>query len=133
RTIITMGINYAFMLDVRASCSAGDDALADRALARRTRQDVLVICDRLLERDPKQPDPGLGTDEPFWIGATKVEALFGLGRTGEAKLLQAEVVAKERARLADTLGEGGSVSKEADWKESSLNTQLKRLGDLLAH
>ena len=31
------GINYAFMLDVRASCSAGDEALVDRVLARRVR------------------------------------------------------------------------------------------------
>ena len=32
------GINYAFMLDVRASCSAGDEALVDRLLARRVRK-----------------------------------------------------------------------------------------------
>ena len=43
------GINYAFMLDVRASCSAGDEALVDRLLARRVRKDVLKICDRLLQ------------------------------------------------------------------------------------
>ena len=43
------GINYAFMLDVRASCSDGDEALVDRLLARRVRKDVLKICDRLLQ------------------------------------------------------------------------------------
>ena len=43
------GINYAFMLDVRASCSAGDEALVDRLLARRVRKDVLKISDRLLQ------------------------------------------------------------------------------------
>ena len=43
------GINYAFMLDVRASCSAGDEALVDRLLARRVRADVLKISDRMLQ------------------------------------------------------------------------------------
>ena len=68
------GINYAFVLDLRASQSAGDDALVDHLLARRIRRDVLSICDGLLQAAPaaqQQTD----SNEPFWIGATKVEAL----------------------------------------------------------
>jgi tetratricopeptide (TPR) repeat protein len=125
------GINYAFMLDVRASCNAGDEAVADRVLARRTRQDVLSICDRLLNKEPQPADMALSNDELFWIGATKVEALFGLGRRDEAASLQETILAKERARLAAVLGPTGNAGKEADWKESALLTQLKKLGEIL--
>ena len=103
------GINYAFMLDVRASCSAGDEALADRVLARRVRADVLIICDRMLQviKDRLlQAAPGTDNDEPFWIAATKVEALLGLGRRNEADLLKKEIVEKERLRLIKAGGDG---------------------------
>ena len=116
------GINYAFMLDVRASCSAGDEALADRVLARRVRADVLIICDRLL-----QAAPSADSDEPFWIAATKVEALLGLGRRDEADLLKKEIVEKERLRLIKAGGDGTA----SQWKATSLNDQLKKLGELL--
>lgn len=133
------GINYAFMLDVRASCTAGDEALADRVLARRIRNDVLVICDHLLKaastaaaQNSLQQRAGVGSDEPFWIAATKVEALFGLSRKEEAKLLQADIVSKERERLRKAYGAAGGASDEGDWKESCLNDQLKELGKLLS-
>lgn len=121
------GINYAFMLNVRAFHRAGDEALADRVLARRMRADVLVICDQLLQiesvTDKEKPlyaNPGVRSDDPFWIQATKVEALFGLGRKDEADLLKAQIFAKERERLDKT-----------GWMEDSLNEQLKKLGALL--
>jgi hypothetical protein len=128
------GINYAFMLNVRAASNTGDEALADRVLARRIRQEVLAICDRLLQAAPDQsargrPDPGAGNDEPFWIGATKVEALFGLGRTDEATQLQAEIVARERERLGRVSGR--NANEETNWKEGSLLAQLGKLGRLL--
>jgi hypothetical protein len=133
------GINYAFMLDVRASCTAGDEALADRILARRVRNDVLVICDDLLQapataaaQNSLQQDAGVGSDEPFWIAATKVEALFGLSRKEEAKLLQADIVGRERERLRRAYGAAKGASDEGDWKESCLNDQLKALGKLLS-
>ena len=116
------GINYAFMLDVRASCSAGDEALADRILARRVRADVLIICDQLL-----QAAPGADSDEPFWIAATKVEALFGLGRRDEADRLKKEIVEKERLRLIKAGGDGTA----SQWKAATLSDQLKKLGELL--
>ena len=58
------GINYAFMLDVRASCSAGDEALVDRLLARRVRKDVLKISDRLLQAAAAAAPPGVKPDGP---------------------------------------------------------------------
>jgi MAP3K TRAFs-binding domain len=126
------GINYAFVLDVRASSTVGDEAMADRVLARRTRRDVLAVCNRLLE-SALTPDKqeSLGSEEVFWIGATKVEALFGLGRREEASLFQAEVVARERERLRRIAGSDNRAGEEGDWKESSLNAQLKKLGELL--
>jgi hypothetical protein len=133
------GISYAFMLDVRASSTVGDEAVADRVLARRVRRSVLVICDHLLqaasnaaEQRSLQQDPGVGSDEPFWIGATKVEALFGLSRKEEAKLLQANIVGMERERLSRAYGAGKRASKEGDWKESSLNNQLNELSKILS-
>jgi MAP3K TRAFs-binding domain len=127
------GINYAFMLDVRASSTAGDEAVADRVLARRVRKDVLAICDRVLQAaataDEQQPQhldrAAAGSDESFWVGATKVEALFGLGRRDEADRLKAEIIAKERERLQKVGGGDGS------WMEGSLNAQLQKLGELL--
>jgi hypothetical protein len=130
------GINYAFMLDVRASCSAGDEALVDRLLARRVRKDVLKISDRLLQAAAAaaaappgvKPDgPAVSPNDLFWIGATKVEAVFGLGRRDEAKTLKAEIVEKERERLI-TAGRDGDAVK---WMEASLDDQLKDLGALL--
>ena len=128
------GINYAFMLDVRASCSAGDEALVDRLLARRVRKDVLKISDRLLRAAAAAAPPGAKPDGPavspndlFWIGATKVEAVFGLGRRDEAKTLKAEIVEKERQRLIKAGRDGDAVK----WMEASLDDQLKELGELL--
>ena len=132
RTDYYNGINYAFVLDVRASRSEGDEALVDRLLARRVRKDVLKICDRLLQDasgavEPKLGGHGASPEELFWIGATKVEALFGLGRREEVGTLKAETVEKERQRLIMAGRDGNAVN----WMESSLNDQLKKLGALL--
>jgi hypothetical protein len=104
------GINYAFMLDARAAVTAGEESLADRVLARRRRREVIVMCDRLLAAVPKPSD-----EEIFWIGATKVEALFGLGRRDEAAQLQSQIAAGQPA-----------------WMEASLVVQLEKLSKLLA-
>jgi hypothetical protein len=122
------GINYAFMLNVRAASTTGEDALVDRGLARRIRQQVLAICDRLLEAAPSSDE---SSDEPFWIGATKVEALLGLGRQDEAMQLKSEVVAKERERLRKAGGNSATANDEVGWKEDSLTSQLEKLGKLL--
>jgi hypothetical protein len=122
------GINYAFMLNVRAASTTGEDALVDRALARRIRQQVLAICDRL----EAAPVSNESSDEPFWIGATKVEALLGLGRQDEAMKLKSEVVARERERLKKAGGDGATASDEPSWKEDSLSGQLEKLEKLLS-
>jgi hypothetical protein len=78
------GINFAFLLDTRAAQSGGEEAIADRVLARRVRQRVLAICDRLLETGIKGENERTQAEEEYWVRATRVEALSGLGRTDEA-------------------------------------------------
>jgi hypothetical protein len=103
------GINYAFLLDTRAAETEGREALADRVFARRIRGDVLVICEERL----KGPLPG---DEGFWVEATKVEALLGLGRDREAEALRAALIAKPGVE---------------PWMIASLDAQLAELRKLL--
>lgn len=47
------GINFAFMLNVRASVTQGDDATADRVVARRIRGEVIP----LFWVTPRRPRP----------------------------------------------------------------------------
>jgi hypothetical protein len=66
------GINLAYLLDVRASVSSGDDAVADRVFARRVRKKVASICESMnLKKLPK--------DDRYWVAATLEEAYAGLG------------------------------------------------------
>ena len=102
--------------------------------ARRVRKDVLKISDRLLQAAAAAAQPGakpdgltVTPDELFWIGATKVEALYGLGRRDEAETLKTEIVEKERQRLIKAGRDGNAVN----WMGSSLNDQLNKLDELL--
>jgi len=102
------GINFAFLLDVRAANSNGDDAIADRVMARRIRREVLAICDDLIKAGLSQPigGPATGQDpallakqqrdhgeDMFWVSATRLESLVGLGRAGEAEAQMAAIAA----------------------------------------
>jgi hypothetical protein len=75
------GINFAFLLNVRAAITDGDEATTDRVLARRIRREVLTLCDTALRGSLAQSDE-------FWANATKVEALLGLGKQDEASALR---------------------------------------------
>ena len=90
------GINFAFLLNVRASIKGGDEALADRVLARRIRREILVVCDAALQGT-------LTGDDAFWISATKVEALVGLGRKDEAETLRAAISAGAAQWMVDAM------------------------------
>jgi hypothetical protein len=128
------GINYAFVLDLRAAESEGDEALVDRLLAQRVRKDVLRISGDLLQAAAAAAQPGakpggpaVVAEELFWIGATKVEALWGLGRREEAETLKTQIIEQERQRLIKANRDGNAVS----WMGDTLNDQLKKLGALL--
>jgi hypothetical protein len=80
------GINFAFLLDTRAAESTGDDAIADRVHGRRVRRRVLELCDRCLISGIKGESERTQAEEEYWVRATRVEALFGLGRLHESNV-----------------------------------------------
>jgi hypothetical protein len=75
------GINYAFMLDDRAHVQdAPEEATADRVLARRVRRQLIGIVDATLKGMPSDEHGHIADlAEWYWVEATRVEALMGLG------------------------------------------------------
>jgi hypothetical protein len=104
------GINFAFLLNVRAAGSQGDEAIADRVLAKRIRHEVLILCDQVLK------DSSLNDDDRFWVRATQVEALFGLARQSEAEALKQQLLTQQ--------------PPAASWMMNSMNDQLAKLARL---
>jgi hypothetical protein len=111
------GINYAFLLDTRAAEGAADEAIADRVQARRVRTRVLQIVDYLLASGIKGESERSKAEQEYWIRATKVEALVGLGRFDES------AAAFEEAKAMTPPPEA--------WMIDSTNGQLKTLRNLL--
>ncbi len=93
------GINLAFLLNVKASLSTGDEAVADTVRARRIRRDILEDCERRLNGGT------LGPDDAFWALATKVEAYVGLQLPDAERLLQDAVAKAPQPWMAKTLME----------------------------
>jgi hypothetical protein len=106
------GINFAFLLNVRASVSEGDDAIADRVVARRLRGEVIPLCDAVLA------DPSTKADNAFWATASKVEALVGMGRQAEADALKASLLGR------------AAPAAPAKWMIDSMDAQLLALTGL---
>lgn len=104
------GINFAFLLNVRAASGQGEEAAADRIFAKRIRQEVLTLCDALLATGT------LKEDDTFWVNATKVEALLGLGRAAESNALREQII--------------GKGPKPQQWMVDSMNDQLAKLAAL---
>ena len=68
------GINYAYLLNVRATIAATRaEAIADFVEAERIRKEVLSICEPLLENE------SLSDADQYWVRATMAEAHAGLG------------------------------------------------------
>jgi hypothetical protein len=109
------GINFAFLLSTRAAQNSGDGAIADRVQARRIRERVLRICEDLLAAGIRGESAKKKLEEGYWIRATMVEALSGLGRPQEA------AAAFEVAK---------AVPPEP-WMIKSTEEQLAKLKDLL--
>ena len=99
------GINFAFLLDVRASVTKGDEALADRVIADRYRRELFDLCGHLLTDAPQKT-----AAEKFWLLATRAEAAYGLGRD-DAERLIAEAVA----------------AAPEGWMKASLEEQIAKL------
>jgi hypothetical protein len=112
------GTNFAYLLNLRASISSGDDRIADNVLASRVRREVVEITARSLAALPEKSSPGGETtlrDEKYWTAATHAESLIALGdQSGEA-LMQKAI-----------------ASAPAQWMADSTKGQLARLLSLLA-
>ena len=108
-------INFAFLLNVRASVSQGNDAIADRVVARRIREEVLTLCDLAMDTGElsKLDRIAGGGDVVFWANATRVEALLGLGRKAESDQLRQSLI--------------GGQPPPARWMIQTMDDQLAKL------
>lgn len=112
------GINYSYMLNVRASVSiAKPDAIADFVWAERVRRRVIELCEEQLAAGVKNDEGKVDHEQLFWLRATLIEALTGTGQTDRAASLIDEAI------------------KEAPekWMAGSLQRQLEKLAKLLAN
>ena len=117
------GINYAFLLNERASQSVDRaEAIADFVEARRIRKEVISICEQWLKNNPipdkeKAPE-NIFTDylkSWYWVKASLAEAYVGLDKEDEAQLVLTEAY--------DKAPEG--------WMKGTTEDQLKKLRLLL--
>ena len=113
------GTNLAYLLNMRASLSSGDDKIADNVLASRVRREVVDIATRGLETLAANTAAGADTttlrDEKYWLAATRAESLIVLGdKSGEDLMKEALATAP------------------AAWMADSTKSQLDRLRKLLA-
>jgi hypothetical protein len=106
------GVNYALLLELRAlqfaTSGVRDDAVTDRVLARRAREDVLRYVTPHIDEQVELP-----LEKRYWMLASMWEVCVGLGRSDEAArweqaaralqppawLLQSTVEQLERLRL----------------------------------
>lgn len=80
------GINFAFLLDCRAAELGGEDAVADRVQARHIRDRVVGICKQVLAEGIRGETENKKSEEEYWVRATLVEALFGLGKAAQSEV-----------------------------------------------
>ncbi len=112
------GTNLAFLLNVRASESSGDDRIADNVLADRVRREVIEITAQSLATLQEKSSAGGETtlrDEKYWLAATHAESLIALGDSSGEELMQTAI-----------------ASAPAPWMAESTKSQLDRLRRLLA-
>jgi hypothetical protein len=117
------GINYAYLLNIRAGQSADPaEAIADFIDARRVRKDVLAICEQWLKHNPMPAKEKIPADAMndylknwYWVMASMGEAYAGLDEDGKAQKM---------------LDEAYDKAPES-WMKESTEEQLKKLKLLL--
>ncbi len=116
------GINYAYLLNVRADQSPDHaEAIADFVQARRVRREVLAICEKWLEDNPSpEEDDDAKALSDYWETRYWVQATMGEAYTG----LEEEAMANE------LLSEAYSKTKEK-WMQESTETQIEKLEALI--
>ncbi|MEO8147644.1 MAG: TRAFs-binding domain-containing protein [Bacteroidia bacterium] len=108
------GINFAYLLNARASVSNAREALGDIVLAERVRRKVIEICTNILEKksNPRLPTEFIeNAEQKFWLEASMVEAYFGIGDI----------------KTADKIKKKISKSPPESWMIGSMNEQLEKL------
>ncbi len=113
------GINYAFLLNVRASVVAPTnraEAIADYVMAARVRQRVVERCEAALKQGIKRDDGKPDLVETFWAYATLIEGYVGMG---------------DEAKSAASLEATKQLQPEG-WMVQTMQDQLARLRTLLA-
>ena len=110
------GINTAFVYDLRASRSTGDDAIADRVVARRIRAEVLDITERLLAQPPVGETEKGKIESRYWIEATRAEAIAGMG---------------DFAQGVQLVEDAGQVEGVEQWMIETAMDQLGALQELM--
>jgi len=110
------GINYAFMLNVRASVTIGPDSIADFVWAERVRRRVIELVENQLSKPVKDDEGNDDLEQLFWLRATLIEALVGTGESARAESQKEQAI------------------KEAPepWMPGSLQDQLAKLDNMLA-
>jgi hypothetical protein len=118
------GINFAYLLNLRAASSsaraaaAGSaeeatrlraDAIAAFVAASRVRAEVLTICDTVLQTENLRPD------DKYWVMATKAEACLGMG---------------DEDRANQQLEEAFAIASKP-WMRESTQDQMGKLRGLL--
>lgn len=88
------GINFAFLLDARATTLPPREALADVVTAERVRRRVITICEGTLAKGITDDKGNTDAHETFWVRASRVEAHFGLGKKEKSEELKKEAVAE---------------------------------------
>lgn len=112
------GINYAFMLNVRAAVAGNNrEAIADFVWAERVRRRVIELVEERLAAGVKDEAGNVDREQMFWLRATLIEALVGTGDLARAESLKDEAI------------------KEApeSWMQQTLEDQLEKLKQLLAN
>jgi hypothetical protein len=112
------GTNLAYLFNLRASLSSGDDRIADNVFADRVRRMVVKItADRLAALGAEQqsaadsatppPTPESGevrplAEERYWVEATHAECLIALGDPSGEDLMKKALASAPAPWMADT-------------------------------
>ncbi len=108
------GINFAYLMNARASISPAREAQADIVSAERARKKVIVICNAILKKK-KLPRVAIefieNEEQKFWLQASLVEAYFGIGDTKNADALRKKI----------------SASPPESWMIQTMDDQLGKL------
>lgn len=114
------GINFAFLLNVRASVSPPAEAIADFVQAQRVRRRVLEICEPLVQailaRGGAADVGPAEREQDYWTVATVAEAHIGLGDEGKGKEWESKA---------------GQLPDVKQWMRDTTRDQLQSLRGLL--